>query len=182
MIRTFDSGLCAAAVVLVGMLAGCAPPVVDTGTAFPAAPRLTHGEIAGVVMSVNNGEIETSRVALNRSRSTPVREFAQRMITDHTAINQRLQAMGVAPMENGTTQQLRSLTQQSVQRLEQYEGAALDRAYIDQQIELHEYTLNVLDNTLIPSATTSQMRAELQQTRSIIQAHLTHARQVRQGL
>lgn len=182
MIRTRKGGLCAATMFLMAAVTGCATPVIDTGTTFPVAPRMTQAEVVGVVMAVNNGEIETSRVALNRSQTATIREFAQRMITDHTAINQRLQAMNVAPMENGTTQQLRSLTQQSVQRLQQYEGAALDRAYIDQQIELHEYTLNLLDSTLIPSATTSQMRAELQQTRSTIEAHLTHARQVRQGL
>ncbi|HEX8537518.1 MAG TPA: DUF4142 domain-containing protein, partial [Cystobacter sp.] len=67
-------------------------------------PTLNDEEIAQVFMTVNQGEIEQGQLALQQARNPAVREFAERMIQEHTAANQqvqtRLQNLGITPRES----------------------------------------------------------------------------------
>jgi putative membrane protein len=178
------SSVSIACMLAVALTAGCARVVVETPVAtFPAGTAFTNAQVVGVVIAANQGEIDTSEPAVERATNEAVREFAQRMVTDHAAANQRLEALGIATAQHDLREQLETSARQTTQALQQYpRGAAYDRAYMDAQIRLHEYKLNSLDNFLIPSATNAALRQELQQMRTSVNAHLTQAREVRQAL
>lgn len=53
---------------------------------------------------------------------------------------------------------------------------SFDKAYVNQQVIMHEKALLTLNDTLIPSATDPQFKAHLEKTRDTVAAHLEHAR------
>lgn len=165
--------------------AACAPAPVPVGMPAPPARVVApaaDAEVVSVMRTANTAEIMTSQTAVQRASSSAVREFAQRMITDHTALNEQLSRLAIPPGPSTVATQLESNARQTVDVLQQLEGAAFDVAYMDNQIDLHEYTLSALDDYLIPSATDGALRAELQRARDIVASHLTQARQIRQSL
>lgn len=84
----------------------------------------------------NNAEIQTSQLALQKAADQSVRQYAQRMITEHTQANQRLASIaaryGVTlPTAPGP------LHVAIAQQLNQLSGAQFDRAYMGVQENSH---------------------------------------------
>lgn len=174
-----------AALALVGATA-CGPGRdTDAQPAPEDGVLLTAPEIAGIVMTANTGEIELGRLALSKSRTPAVREFAQRMVTDHTAANRRLEmitsARGIRPQETTTTRQLRQNTMQTAEALQTMQGEQFDETYIENQIATHRWLLETLDRSLIP-ASDGEARAALEDYRRTVADHLQHAQRVQQML
>lgn len=59
--------------------------------------------------------------------------------------------------------------------LKSQKGKSLDKAYIDQQVSMHQNALSHLNNTLIPSVSNSALKAHLEKTRDSVAKHLEHA-------
>ena len=53
---------------------------------------------------------------------------------------------------------------------------ALAKAYVDQQVMMHEKALDTLDKVLIPQAQNAALKAHLAKTRDAVAGHLTHAK------
>lgn len=142
---------------------------------------LTTAEAASIMSTANNAEIQEGQLALQKSQNEQVRQFAQRMISDHSALNQALaEHMRRDGMAGGNpiTQQLIANAQESVQNLQQLEGMQFDRAYIQHQVALHQWLLNTLDNALIPGTDDSRIHADMREARDVIASHLQAARQI----
>lgn len=159
------------------------PP--PAGQPAPVAP-FSAPAIASMAMVTNNAEIQESQIALQRSTNESVRQFAQRMVTDHQYLNQQL---GWVMSEERIGSEMIPLSQQvqdesrnAQQTLQGLSGADFDRAYIDRQIQLHEWAISMIDDTLLPSATNSDLRSVLETTRATMSEHLQQARQIRATL
>lgn len=166
--------------------AGCAPAAME-GAMAPGGVMLSDPNVAAIASASNQFEIQTSQVALQRSQNQQVRQFAQHMITDHTALEQRMQqllsAKGMAPQDNEISTQLKTNTAATVQSLSARSGADLDRAYMQAQVASHQWTLTSLDNTLIPATRDRDMRAMLQgQARPSVAQHLQQGQQIQSSL
>jgi putative membrane protein len=168
-----------------------APPVDSVATAAPAPPAaptstVTDPQIAMIVVVANATDSTGGEQAMTMGTNPKVKEFAQRMITDHGGVNQQAVALatrlGVTPEESPVSRQLGQGGEQVRQQLSGLSGAAYDRAYIDNEVEYHETVLDAIDRTLIPSAQNAELRALLEATRPAIQAHLDHARQLQAEL
>ena len=61
-------------------------------------------------------------------------------------------------------------------------GAAFNRSYIDEEIELHEKVIDVVDKKLIPNAKNEELKALLVKVRPAFVAHLEHAKHVQSTL
>lgn len=173
-----------AALALVGATA-CGPGMDTDAQPAPAdGVVLNEPEIAGIVMTANTGEIELGQLALSKSRNQAVREFAQRMITDHTAVNQQIQTIasqtGVQPQETTTTRQLRQNVMETAEALRTMEGQQFDEAYMENQVATHRWLLDTLDRSLIP-ASEGDVRAALEDYRRTVADHLQQAQRV-QGM
>ncbi len=171
------------AAVSILALGACQSPEPDvSGQPAPGGGLiLSDAEVGNITMSANNAEIQAAQLALQKSRNDAVRQFAQRMITDHTTLNQRL-----ASLEGdlrGTTgsqlnQQINSTAQQTLRTLQQLEGAQFDRTYMQNQVQQHQWLLESLDNALIPSARNNRLEKDLMEARSIVASHLQQAQQI----
>ncbi|HEX8674079.1 MAG TPA: DUF4142 domain-containing protein [Longimicrobium sp.] len=152
----------------------------------PAAPAVTDPQIADIVVAANQVDIDAGELAKTKSTSAPVKEFAQRMITDHSGVNKAASdlvgKLGVTPESNPTSQGLRDGGTKNLGELRGRSGAEFDRAYVDHEVAYHQAVLDAIDQTLIPNAQNAELKALLQQTRPAVAAHLEHAKQLQSSL
>lgn len=165
---------------LVVFLAACA-------TTLPTVPgALPEGDIAAIVTAANEGEIQQGQAASERATSAEVRAFAQMMVADHTAALDRGREVfgrfNVTPSDSDVSRTLRDNSGRTVTALNTYTGSAFDREYMRTQIDLHQWLLNSLDQSLIPSATRRDVREMLEAQRASVAAHLDRARAIQAGL
>lgn len=142
--------------------------------------------ITATLMTINEGEIETGRLARDRAQSGEVRRFAEMMVNEHTNANERVRDLSsrqnIQPNEGGVAQQLRRDTQQQMSRLRNLSGAEFDRAYIDSQVQMHQDALQLIDNRMMPSARDTQLRTLVQDMRQHVADHLREAQDIQQNL
>lgn len=170
---------------VVFLVSACATTTGDQhGMAQPG--MWPESDIAGIVMTANEGEVQQGNAAASRATSADVRAFAQMMVADHTAAMNNARDVftrhGITAGENTTTRTLRDNSQRTVTNLATYTGTAFDRTYMQTQIDLHQWLLTSLDTALIPSATRPDVRSLLQTQRASVAAHLERARAIHGGL
>ncbi|MCY7380949.1 MAG: DUF4142 domain-containing protein [Gemmatimonadaceae bacterium] len=167
---------------------GTAPSVTastDAGS-VAATPAVTDPQIAAIVVAANDADIEGGRLAASKSTNAKVKEFANRMITDHGGVNKAAVALvtklGVKPEESAVSRQQTESGQQARQTLRGKSGAEFDRAYIANEVTYHENLLGAIDKVLLPSAQNGELKALLEQTRPVVEAHLKLARELQPSL
>lgn len=165
------------------------PAPVETAASAPApaaASAVTDPQIAAIVVAANQVDIDAGELARGRASDPRVKEFAERMVTDHTGVNQAaselVTKLGVTPEPNATSQKLTADGEASRRALEGQSGAAFDRAYVQGEVAYHQAVLDAIDQTLIPGARNAELKALLEQTRPAVAAHLEHARQLQGAL
>lgn len=155
--------------------------VISCGSMGVMPGKMPANDIAGIVSTANEGEIQQGQAAVSAASSAEVREFAQMMVNDHTnALTKAREVFarnGITPADNDTTRNLKDTGQSSMTNLSSYRGAAFDRMYMQSQIDTHQWLLTNMDSLLIPSAS-GELRTLLEEQRGAVASHLEHARQV----
>jgi putative membrane protein len=152
----------------------------------PAPAPLTENQIVGLINTANNAEIEAGKVASSKAQKQEVKDFAAKMVVDHTASNVAIDALevksGLKREESETSKELKKTTDDMVDNLKNAKDADFDRAYIDAQVKMHQELLTALDQTLIPAAKNADLKAFLTDKRATVEAHLNLAKQIQAGL
>lgn len=121
-------------------------------------------------------EIELGQVALERADSDAVRAFAERMIQDHTRMSGELAT--VARSQNiGMPMGMTGLHQDAMTRLSQLEGAAFDRAYMQQMVTDHQRTIGLFERQARDGGNPA-MQSVAQQSLPVLRDHLREAQQI----
>ena len=169
----------AAVAALAGALALLAGPV-QAG----AAPD--DAQIAAIVVTANQVDIDAGKLASGKAASPEVRKFAQQMVTDHTAVNTQATSLvtklQVTPKDSATSESLAQGGTDNLATLGKLDGPAFDRAYVDHEVAYHEQVIEALDTTLIPNARNDELKNLLVQVRPAFVAHLQHARHLQAEL
>ncbi|HET7601964.1 MAG TPA: DUF4142 domain-containing protein [Gemmatimonadales bacterium] len=162
-----------------------AAPAADSSTGM-SGQALNDAQIADIAVTANSIDSTSGKLALEKGSSKAVKDFAQTMIRDHSAVNQKAvtlaQQLGVTPEENDISNQLDDQAEDAKSNLDDLEGAAFDRAYMDHEIAFHRSVLASLDNTLIPGAQNPEFKQFLTSIRPNFEAHLKRAEAVRADL
>jgi len=152
----------------------------------PAFAQIDDAQIAAIVVTANQVDIDAGKLAVEKSKNPDVVEFARLMITDHTGVNEAATALvtrlGVTPKENPTSASLKQAGDENLARLRKLEGAAFDIAYVEHEVAYHEQVIAAIDGTLIPGATNAELEALLVKVRPAFDAHLEHARALLKSL
>ena len=158
--------------------------VASAGTA--EAQGINDAQIASIVVTANQVDIDAGTLAASKASSAEVRAFGQQMVTDHTGVNKAAVALAtklkVTPEDNPTSQALKSGGDKNVARLKTLSGAAFDKAYVDQEVAYHQQVLDAVDKTLIPGAKNAELKALLVKVRPAFVAHLEHAKHIQASL
>jgi putative membrane protein len=146
----------------------------------------TDPQIAAIVVTANQVDIDAGKLAKSKAQSKDVKAFAQQMITDHTAVNKSATELvirlKVKPEPNDTSMSLKKGGDDNLAKLKKLKGAAFDRAYVDQEVTYHQAVLDAVDKTLLPNAKNAELKALLEKTRPAFVAHLEHAKQIQASL
>ncbi len=162
-----------------------APAPTATGpqmpTAIPATP-LTASDTRFVQTQLENNlaEIDMAQVALQRSQDQNVRNFAQKMITDHTAANGTLMPIAQG-QEIGMPTAVSPKHQQMLDQLSQLNGVAFDTNYINMMIAGHEEVLGQM-NEQLTNGQSQVINVWVQNTRPVVIQHEQIAEQIKANL
>ncbi len=154
-------------------------PAMATG--IPAEP-LTASDTKFVRSQLegNMAEIEVAQLALKQSQDQNIRNFAQKMITDHTAANGTLmpiaQAHGIA-----MPTMVASRHQEMMEHLSKLNGVAFDTAYINGMIRMHDATIKAMNDQLA-GGQNQIINVWVQNTRPTVMQHEMLAQQIKAEL
>lgn len=149
-----------------------------------AAPAPAHagpsdGQIAHIAFTAGAIDAEVGKLALAKSANAAVRAFAEAMVRDHEAVNERalnlLKRLGMTPEDNPTSAALLTAAADTLARLRSLEGTAFDQAYVANEIEFHRTVNAALKETLIPSAHNAELKELLSLGLSLFGEHQKHA-------
>ncbi|HEY2682643.1 MAG TPA: DUF4142 domain-containing protein [Steroidobacteraceae bacterium] len=153
--------------------------------AAPAAGP-TDPQIAAIVVTANQVDIDAGKLAKSKSKSKQVQDFAQLMITDHTGVNKAasdlITKLKVTPEPNDISESLQKGGDDNLANLKTLSGAAFDKAYVDHEVAYHEAVVSAMDKTLIPSAQNAELKALLVKVHPAFEAHLAHAKDLQATL
>ena len=145
-----------------------------------SAQSVNDAQIASIVVTANQVDIDAGKLAKSRSTNNEVKTFAELMVTDHTGVNKSATDLAtklkVTPQDNPTSQSLKAGGDKNLAHLKTLKGAAFDKAYVDHEVAYHQQVIDALDKTLIPGATNEELKALLMKVRPAFVAHLEHAK------
>jgi len=155
-------------------------------SAAVSAQGVTDPQIAAVVVTANQVDIDAGKVAEERGRSAEVKQFGRQMVAAHTGVNKQavelVTRLKVTPQDNPTSQSLKSDGDTNVAHLKTLNGDQFDREYVDHEVAYHQQVLDAIDKTLIPGAKNADLKALLVAVRPAIAAHLEHAKMLQASL
>ena len=165
-------------------LMSCA--VLFLTVAGASAQSINDAQIAHIVVTANQVDIDAGKVAASMASNPEVKKFGQQMVTDHTGVNKHAAALAaklkVTPADNPTSQSLKAGGDKNVANLKSLKGGEFDKAYIDHEVAYHQAVLDAVDKTLIPGASNAELKALLVKVRPAFVAHLEHAKKIQSTL
>jgi|SRR5580704_5958933 putative membrane protein len=119
-------------------------------------------------------EVELGKVALEKASSDPVKQFAQKMIDDHSKANEDLKQL--ASKENiNVPDSLDSKHQSRVEKLSKLSGADFDRAYIKDQLKDHQQDVQEFQQEA-QRGSDSDVKSFASKTLPVLEEHLSMAK------
>lgn len=156
--------------------------VIGTGTAFAQGAAPTDPQIAHIVVTANQVDIDAGRLAESKGTNKDVKAFGKQMVTDHTGVNKQATALvkklKVTPEDNPTSQSLKTGGANNLANLKGLKGATFDKAYIDHEVAYHEQVLDAIDKVLVPNAKNAELKELIVKVRPAFVAHLDHAKMI----
>ena len=150
-----------------------------------AADGPSDPQIVGIVLAADQIDIDYGKIALSKSKNRQVREFASRMVTDHSAVQKSVVELagklGVKEEDSPTSTGLKSGAEDMKKKLHSLKGKEFDKIYIDNEVSYHKTVTDAVDAVLIPSAQNGELKAALLGAQPLFLKHLEHARTVQSG-
>ena len=151
-----------------------------------SAQSINDAQIASIVVTANQVDIDAGRLAASKGSAADVKNFGQLMASDHAGVNKAAVDLAtklkVTPEDNATSRALKAAGDANVAKLNKLTGKAFDKAYIDNEVAYHQLVLDALDKTLIPGAKNEELQALLVKVRPAFVAHLEHAKKIQATL
>ena len=145
----------------------------------PSPADLNDLEIAHVAYTADVIDIRYAHLALAISNDPAVREFAQTMIRDHEAVNEKalalLDKLGASAQDNFLSQQLNEGAEALIDEMSQLRGKAFDRRYAENELAYHQAVNDLVENTFVPNIDNGEVKALFEEALVIFKAHEVHA-------
>ena len=144
-----------------------------------SAADLNDLEIAHVAYTADLIDIRYAHLALAISTNPAIHAFAQTMIRDHSAVNDKalalLKKLNVEAKDNFLSKQLNDQANQLVKEMSQLSGAEFDRRYAENELGYHKTVNDLVGNTFIPNIENPDVKALFEEALVIFTAHEKHA-------
>jgi putative membrane protein len=151
-----------------------------TDDAPPSA--LSDAQIAAITDGANGAEIEQAKLARTKSKNQKVLQFASMMITHHSEAQKKQAKLKITSAESPLSAQMTQDANQVLTSLKDKTGADFDSSYMRAQVDEHQTLLDTLNTRLLPSVSSPELKAYLQEIKTRVEQHLEAARTTESGL
>lgn len=128
------------------------------------------------VASCNNAEIEISKLADSRSKTTEIREFAGKLVNDHKVAQDKLAEL-IKNRKFGVVAGLEKEAREDIKRLSKLEGNAFDQAFLEHMVVEHTKAISMFENQ-VKNGTDSEVRDYAKEMLPDLRKHLTKAQEL----
>jgi putative membrane protein len=164
---------------MIRLFAAAAASVLLAASALAAPAKPTDPQIAHIAYTAGSLDIEAAKQALSKAHNPEVVAFANEMVRDHTAVNDKALALvkklNVTPEANPTRAALTTQADNERATLAKLDGAAFDKAYVANEVAYHKTVNGALRDTLIPDAQNAELKALLGTGLKLFEQHQAHA-------
>ena len=143
--------------------------------AAPATAGPNDAQIAHIVVTANQVDIDAGKLAESKGAKADVKAFGKMMVTDHTGVNKEATAL-VEKLK--VSESIKKGGEDNLKNLKALSDGAFDKAYIDHEVAYHQQVIDAMDKTLVPNAKNTELKALLVKVRPAFVAHLDHAKQL----
>lgn len=167
-------------------LAGCGADEQSAGGPNNKPPHqaetLSTAQITGVIASINQGAIKQAELVVDRLEDDAVRQYAQKMISEHEAAEGELERLmtklAVRPESSSMRTDFEGFTERLNRTITEETPARVHIAFLDAEIQLHRKALKTLDQ-LLAETQQGELRAYLENFRQTLQQHFEQGQQLR---
>ena len=163
---------------------GAPSPMAGMGGTMDVS-SLNDAQLAAVIQAINQGEMQQAQLAEQRAAAPEVKRYARDMLTSHRNMMNEDQSVlsqaQITPSDNAVSQQLRTDAQGEMSTLEGMRGRDFDREFVDSQIKDHNKAIELIDR-IIPNIKNPQLKAQLQNARPRLEAHLREVERLQQKM
>lgn len=155
-----------------------APGAADSSAAIT---KLNSEDRGFLTKAAESGylEIAAGKLALEKSRDTQVKQFAQKVIDDHTALGRQLQHL--AKQKGYETPTQPSLVQSARLKALELRGDGFDEAYVDEiAVAAHEDAIELFEEAA-KRATDDDLKRFAADTLPLLKRHLDMGRALRKA-
>lgn len=175
-----DSGTAAATTTTTatdGTTTTTTAPAADGAAA--AMPAMAPQEFVNNAASGGMFEVQSSELALERSQTPAVQEFARMMITDHTAVSDELKAIAEGKGLTVPTE-IAGPPAEHMSAVQAAEGDSFDQTYMQHQVQAHEETI-MMFQAEAQNGSDPDLRAFAEKTLPALNTHLQQAQGLATG-
>lgn len=158
---------------------GITPSPTASPTVSPVALTTTEKEFMANAARGGMLEVQLGNLAAQKASSNDVKQFGERMATDHSQLGQKLQQLA-SNLGVSLPQDLKPEQQNAVSRLEKLSGKAFDREFMREIISDHTKAVSEFERAAsqAPNADIKQFASEALPT---LRDHLKRAREIVAG-
>ena len=151
-----------------------------------AADKMNDLEIAHSAYTAGTLDIRYAHLALALSEDASVRDFAQTMIRDHTAVNvaavNLITKLKVTPQDNDLSRALVKGAADKRAELSGLTGKAFNCAYAQNELGYHQVVNKTVADSFIPNVTVPELKDLLADALVTFKVHEGHAKHMVEGL
>lgn len=161
------------------------PPAADTlpnkpGVDHKTKGKLSNGEFIEKAGMASLAEVKISNLALDKSTTPSVREFASRMVKDHTAAGKELKTAaggtGIA-----VPQGIDAAHTEVLQKLTALSGKEFDAAYVNVMKQDHDSVIALFENAAGDSSLSQELRDFATRSLETLRSHQLQAHNLPAG-
>ena len=123
-------------------------------------------------------EIESSKLALTKTKTAPVRTFANEMVRDHIEAGAKFKQAVADAKLTPPSEALDAQHQTAINDLKGKDGSAFDKAYIDDQYRAHVQTVDMFQ-AYADGGDNARIKQFAQQMLPTLKTHLGHVTKLR---
>jgi putative membrane protein len=152
----------------------------------PELEAIDDERILQITHVTNEAEIDAAKLAEARAVDGSVRAFARSIARDHAKAERESEELarvsGLNPQVSETSSNLQTGQHDQLLVLGSKMGAAFDRAYVDQEVDTHRAALKLIDDRLMPAATTDEVKAMVRRIRPELAKQYAEAKALQEKL
>jgi len=169
-----------------GADAGAVSSHPASSAAGEKGPALSNEQIFQIARTASAGQIRQAELAHQMSKDTRVQKLAATLIRDHRVAENNGDAVShkhaLLGEPSPQSVKLEEDSQRATKALRAQQGLEFDKSFVDAQVSEHQALVDMLNSTLIPGSTRTDLTGYLREVKAASEAELAQARALRAEL